>query len=162
MTTVNDRQRPSTKNDDRHQKEKEKEKEKYINDGDDARACAYTDAEIRKHQEELASVENAAKAYGLPVNIGNLQTAEGLIGVYGVDWVLQAIELAGNGKEQTWRYVTGILEKAKADGGFTRKARKPARTVAAQDYAQRDYSGVKAEMPDWMIAGMKELENAEV
>lgn len=48
-----------------------------------------------------------------------------------------------------------------ASNGFDKPA-KPAKVVSGQDYEQRDYSGRKAAMPDWMIAGMKELEHANV
>lgn len=165
-TTVNDRQRTSTNDDERPQINiNKKEKEENINDGDDTRARVgeYTEDEIKQHREDLGAVEDYARLYGLPVNIGNLQTAEELIAAYGADWVIQAIQTAGNGKEQTWRYVRGILEKAKRDGGFKKPAeKKPTRTVNGQDYEQRDYSGKKAAMPDWMIAGMKELEHANV
>lgn len=49
-----------------------------------------------------------------------------------------------------------------ASNGFDKPAKPAAKVVSGQDYQQRDYSGKKAEMPDWMIAGMKELENVEV
>jgi len=48
-----------------------------------------------------------------------------------------------------------------ASNGFDKPA-KPAKVVSGQDYEQRDYSGKTAAMPDWMIAGMKELEHANV
>ena len=169
-TTVHDRQRPYTTVNDRTQEkekeeEKDKDKEEFINDDGDTRARTgeYTDEEIRKHREDLSSVEDMARVYGLPVNIGNLQTAEGLIGAYGVDRVIEAIKIAGDGKEQTWRYVKGILEKAKAEGGFKTIAEKKARVVNGQNYQQRDYSQKpQTPLPDWMIQGMKDLENVEV
>ena len=49
-----------------------------------------------------------------------------------------------------------------ASNGFDKPAKPAAKVVSGQDYQQRDYSGKKAEMPDWMIQGMKELENVEV
>ena len=48
-----------------------------------------------------------------------------------------------------------------ASNGFDKPA-KPAKVVSGQDYEQRDYSGKTAAMPDWMIAGMKELEHENV
>lgn len=49
-----------------------------------------------------------------------------------------------------------------ASNGFDKPAKPAAKVVSGQDYQQRDYNGKKAEMPDWMIQGMKELENVEV
>ena len=61
---------------------------------------------------------------------------------YSLDWLLRAIETAGNGKEQTWRYCEGILRSWKENGGPDAQKKKPftGRTVTAQLYGQRQYT----------------------
>ena len=60
-----------------------------------------------------------------------------------LEWLLRAIETSGKGKEQTWRYVGGILKSWKENGGpdAPKKQRaSPGKTVSAQAYQQREYT----------------------
>lgn len=88
-------------------------------------------------------IEDAARAYGLPCAEGHLIRARELARQYTLPWLLRAIQTAGNGKEQTWRYVEGILRRYAQGGGpdAPRPARAaPGKTVSAQAYQQREYT----------------------
>ena len=84
--------------------------------------------------------------------------------------MLQAIERQKKssqwqGGEQFIPHPATWLNGKRWEDDIVTERQKPApaaRVVSGQDYQQRDYSGKKAEMPDWMIQGMKELENVEV
>ena len=147
LSTVNDRQRPSTTDDERAQniniKEKINEKEIDSNNHS-ARAgvFAVSDDELAESLDRDRKIEDASKAWGLPCNEGNMIKARDWAREYSLDWLLRAIETAGNGKEQTWRYVGGILKSWKENGGpdAPRKQRaSPVKVVSAQQYTQRQY-----------------------
>ena len=99
--------------------------------------------EIAEALRQVEQIEDAARAYGLPCAEGHLIRARELARHYTLPWLLRAIQTAGNGKEQTWRYVEGILRRYAQGGGpdAPRPARAaPGKTVSAQSYAQRPYS----------------------
>lgn len=105
-----------------------------------------TDAEIAESLERDRQIEAAAQSYGLPCKEGQMLKARDLTRDYSLPWLLRAIQTAGGGKEQTWRYVEGILRSWKQQGGPDKDGRKNKlpdgrlKTVSAQAYAQRDYS----------------------
>ena len=145
----NDRKRTSTNDDECTQniniKENIKEKEIDSNNHSSARANPFTVSE-----DELAEalgrdrkIEDASRAWGLPCNEGNMIKARDMAREYTLEWLLRAIETAGSGKEQTWRYVAGILKSWKENGGPDaprKQTAKPAKVVSAQQYAQRQYA----------------------
>lgn len=146
-TTVNDRQRPSTNTNERPQnkskieiEDKEKTKDYY----DDNSAGAWiSDSEIADSLDRDRQIEEAAASWGLPHHEGNMIEARDMAREYSLDWLLRAIQTAGKGKEQTWRYVRGILRSWKENGGpdAPRKQQaSPAKVVSAQQYQQREYT----------------------
>jgi hypothetical protein len=129
---------------DNYDNESEKEKEIDSNNHS-ARASVFavSDDELAESLDRDRKIENASKAWGLPCNEGNMIKARDWAREYSLDWLLRAIETAGNGKEQTWRYVGGILKSWKENGGpdAPRKQRaSPAKVVSAQQYTQRQYT----------------------
>lgn len=147
-TTVNDRQRASTNVNERAQniniKENIKEKE-IDNNHSSARANPFTvsDDELAEALEYDRKIEDASRAWGLPCNEGNMIKARDMAREYTLEWLLRAIETAGSGKEQTWRYVAGILKSWKENGGPDaprKQTAKPAKVVSAQQYTQRQYT----------------------
>jgi hypothetical protein len=126
-------------------KENIKEKEIDSNNHSSARANPFTvsDEELAEALERDRKIEDASRAWGLPCNEGNMIKARDMARVYSLEWLLRAIETAGSGKEQTWRYVGGILKSWKENGGpdAPRKQRaRPAKVVSAQQYQQRNYT----------------------
>lgn len=124
-----------------------------------------SESEISAALERDRQIEEAAAAWGLPCREGNMIEARRLASTYSLAWMVEAIEVAGNGKEQTWRYVRGILESWKANGGpeqDKRRARSTTRRVSAQDYTQRDYTEAELlAVSDDLIAEAKALRDAE-
>lgn len=150
LSIVNDRQRPSTTDDELPQniniKENIKEKE-IDNHGSSAGARAnpftVSDDEVVDFLERDRQIEEAARRWGLPWNEGSMIQARDWARDFTLEWLLRAIETSGKGKEQTWRYVAGILKSWKENGGpdAPRKQRaSPAKVVSAQQYTQRDYT----------------------
>ena len=124
--------------------DKEKEKEKDDNSNSSARAYAFevSDDELAAALDRDAKIEDASKSWGLPFNEGNMIHARDLAEEYTLEWLLRAIETAGKGKEQTWRYVAGILKSWKENGGPDaprKQSVRPAKVVSAQQYQQRQY-----------------------
>jgi hypothetical protein len=123
-------------------KEEEREESEY-NYGDSSAGAWLSDAEITESLERDKQIEDAARAWGLPCKEGQMLEARRLAADYSLPWLLRAIETAGNGKEQTWRYVSGILKSWRDNGGpdAPRKQRAaPAKVVSAQQYGQRQYT----------------------
>ena len=129
-------------------KNKNKEIEEEIDNNYNS-ACAranpfiVSEDEISEALERDRKIEDASRAWGLPCNEGNMIKARDMAREYSLDWLLRAIETAGNGKEQTWRYVAGILKSWKENGGpdAPKKQRaSPGKTVSAQRYGQREYT----------------------
>ena len=120
-----------------------KEKEKEINNNSNSARAWLSDDEIAESLDRDRQIEDAAKRWGLPCSEGNMIHARDLAREYTQPWLLRAIETAGNGKEQTWRYTEGILKSWKDNGGpdAPRKQRaSQGKTVSAQNYTQRDYT----------------------
>lgn len=149
LSTVNDRQRPSMNDDECAQNINIKEniKEKEIDSNNHSSACAnpftVSDDEMSEALERDRKIEDASRAWGLPCNEGNMIKARDMAREYTLEWLLRAIETAGNGKEQTWRYVAGILKSWKENGGPDaprKQTAKPSKVVSAQQYTQRQYS----------------------
>ena len=110
--------------------------------GNSARAWL-SESEAQEALDHDRQIEDAAKTWGLPCNEGHMLKARDLAHTYSLPWLLRAIETAGNGKEQTWRYVSGILKSWKDNGGpdAPKKQRAaPVKTVSAQQYGQRHYT----------------------
>lgn len=126
---------------DNHDNESDTEKE--IDNSDNSARAWLSDAEISEALARDRKIEDAARAWGLPCNEGNMIKARDMALEYTLEWLLRAIETAGNGKEQTWRYVAGILKSWKENGGPDaprKQTAKPAKVVSAQQYTQRQYS----------------------
>jgi len=121
----------------------ESETEKEIGNSDSSARAWVTDSEVADSMERDRQIEDAARTWGLPCNEGHMLKARDLAHTYSLPWLLRAIETAGNGKEQTWRYVSGILKSWKENGGpdAPKKQRAaPAKVVSAQQYGQRNYT----------------------
>ena len=104
-----------------------------------------SDSEISDSLQNDRKIEDACRDWGLPCNPGNMVKARDLAREYSLDWLLTAIERAGNGKSQTWSYVEGILRSFKANGGIDspgtgHRVVYPEKRVNAQKYAQREYT----------------------
>ena len=145
-TNVDERERTITNVDERAQniniKEKENKKEIDNNNGNSAGAWL-SDSDVQEALERDRKIEDASRAWGLPCNEGNMIKARDMAREYTLKWLLRAIETAGSGKEQTWRYVAGILKSWKENGGpdTPKKQRAaPVKTVSAQQYGQRHYT----------------------
>ena len=135
------------------EKEEEKEEEK-----DKEKDAVYTpapaahhfgtdlsDSEITASLETDRKIEDACRDWGLPTKPGNMIHARELAREYSLDWLLTAIERAGNGKSQTWSYVDGILRSFRANGGVDAPGTahgkgNSEKRVNAQKYGQRDYT----------------------
>ena len=145
--SVNSQQEPTeAKQSETDNYDNESETEKEIDSNNhSARAGVFTvsDDELAESLDRDRKIEDASKAWGLPCNEGNMIKARDWAREYSLDWLLRAIETAGNGKEQTWRYVGGILKSWKENGGpdAPRKQRaSPVKVVSAQQYTQRQYT----------------------
>ena len=134
------------------EEEKEEDKEKEDEEGYTAPAAPVhhfgsdlSDSEISDSLQNDRKIEDACRDWGLPCNPGNMVKARDLAREYSLDWLLTAIERAGNGKSQTWSYVEGILRSFKANGGVDSpgtgyRVVYPEKRVNAQKYAQREYT----------------------
>jgi hypothetical protein len=130
--------------------EKEEEKEKEIEEeGYTAPAAPVhhfgsdlSDSEIQSSLQNDRKIEDACKDWGLPCNPGNMLHARDLAREYTLDWLLEAIKRAGNGKSQSWAYVDGILRSFKAAGGPDKpgSGKSLGKRVGAQNYSQRAYT----------------------
>lgn len=99
-----------------------------------------TEAEIDASLAQDQRVEDACKTWALPCSAGNIAESRDLIREYGEEWVMQAIQIAGNNKP-TWGYVKGVLATAKRNGSMELPKRgKAGKTVSAQQYQQRNYT----------------------
>ena len=104
---------------------------------------AVSDDELAESLDRDRKIEDASKTWGLPCNEGNMIKARDWAREYSLDWLLRAIETAGNGKEQTWRYVGGILKSWKNNGGTDapkKQRASPTKTVSETQYTQRQYT----------------------
>ncbi len=101
-----------------------------------------TDAEIDASLTRDQQIEQAARDAGLPFFPANILTARDLANEYGMEWLLEAIRRAADGKSQTWGYVKGILRSWKERGGMDaeNKAKTGGKRVSAQAYTQREYT----------------------
>ena len=102
-------------------------------------------SQIQSSLENDRLIEDAAKDWGLPCNPGNMVKARDLAREYSIQWLIEAMKRAGNGKSQTWAYVEGILRSFKANGGpdtpgSGHRVVYPEKRVSAQNYQQRQYT----------------------
>lgn len=102
-------------------------------------------SQIQSSLENDRLIEDAAKDWGLPCNPGNMVKARDLSREYSIQWLIEAMKRAGNGKSQTWAYVEGILRSFKANGGpdtpgSGHRVIYPEKRVSAQNYQQRQYT----------------------
>lgn len=87
---------------------------------DDKRAhdpLTVSDEEVRRHQDDLAAIEDAARGIGLPFAPSDLLMVEQLIADYSAQWVLEAIKRTQE-RNRTWGVVKGILRSWKDKGGI--------------------------------------------
>lgn len=105
-----------------------------------------SDGEILASLMQTNMIEDACRDWGLPCNPGNMVKARDLAQKYSIQWLMEAIKRAGNGKAQTWAYVEGILRSFERNGGpdkpgqTGRVVQPPEKSVSAQRYAQREYT----------------------
>lgn len=83
---------------------------------DDDLPFGLTQQEVQQYQYIVNTICDEAEKYGLPTHQGNIDEAVELVHKYSMEWVLEAIRRTGDGKEQTWRYLKGILRKWEAKG----------------------------------------------
>lgn len=137
------------------EEEKEEEKEKEYKEDEDGYTAAaapvhrfgsdLSPSQIQSSMENDRLIEDAAKDWGLPCNPGNMVKARDLAREYSIQWLIEAMKRAGNGKSQTWAYVEGILRSFKANGGpdtpgSGHRVIYPEKRVSAQNYQQRQYT----------------------
>lgn len=156
MSTMdNDRQRPSTDDDDPQPeatavhkvKVKEKVKVNVKEKVSEAAASAEAaddaaDQEAFRLQADHDRILQAAENAGFPTNDivrANLLDA---YAEHGLDKTLRAIEECATHSASSIAYLKAVLS------GKPRNQQKPARTVVAQQYSQRDYSGPEESMAD--------------
>lgn len=116
-----------------------------------------TEQEIAESLNRDRAIEDACRDYGLPCEAGHMIHARDLADQYTLDWLLKAIEIGGSNKQTaSWRYVEGVLRKAKERGGIDKPApsasKAPAKVLNAQNYEQRNYTDEetqKAAMMAW-------------
>lgn len=72
--------------------------------------------DVENYQRIVNAICDEAQKFGLPTHSGNIDDAVELANKYSLEWVLEAIRRTGDGREQTWRYVKGILRKWEAKG----------------------------------------------
>lgn len=143
-------------------KEKEKENISTIVDIKETAAVdgggwELTEQEITESLNRDRAIEDACRDYGLPCEAGHMIHARDLADQYTLDWLLKAIEIGGSNKQTaSWRYVEGVLRKAKERGGIDKPApsapKAPAKVLNAQNYEQRNYTDEemqKAAMMAW-------------
>lgn len=137
-----------------NKKEEEEEKEYKADAGGNntaAAAAGHCFGEDLREEDITASlandrmIEDAARDWGLPCAPGNIQKARDLAREYSIQWLIEAMKRAGNGKSQTWAYVEGILRSFRRNGGpDTPRAGTgvvyPEKKVSAQRYQQRQYT----------------------
>ncbi len=93
---------------------------KKNNDDGESRArdpLAISDEEADRYRENLAAIEDGARRIGLPFAPGDLAMIDRLMGEYGADWVLKAIERTQD-RNRTWGVVKGILRSWRQKGGI--------------------------------------------
>ena len=84
---------------------------------DDRDPLTVSDEEVRRHQDDLAAIEDAARGIGLPFAPSDLLMVEQLIADYSAQWVLEAIKRTQE-RNRTWGVVKGILRSWKDKGGI--------------------------------------------
>lgn len=132
----------------KEEEEEEEEENKEDAVGNTPAAAAHrfgadlSSSEINASMASDRKIEDACKDWGLPCNPGNMIHARDLAREYTLDWLLTAIERAGNGKTQSWAYVDGILRSFKANGGPDKpgEGKSLGKRVGAQNYSQRAYT----------------------
>lgn len=106
---------PHGKNGQGEDKGEDKEEPPVAPHGGDA--FDITDSERRLHKKSLDDIADAWKAItGMYTGHDESKVQRLLMDVSPV-WLLEAIHIAGDGKERTWRYVEGILRRFLAQGG---------------------------------------------
>lgn len=73
--------------------------------------------EAERYRDNLAAIEDRARQIGLPFAPGDVAMIDRLMGEYGADWVLKAIERTQN-RNRTWGIVKGILRSWQKKGGI--------------------------------------------
>ena len=137
--TNENQQKPNESHkDNNNNKDKDKDNKDYH--GNNNAGAWLSEEEINQSLERDRQIEEAARAWGLPCSEGNMIKARDLADKYTLAWLVDAIEVAGNGKEQTWRYVNGILKSWQENGRDAPRKKPAGKTVSAQNYQQRDYS----------------------
>lgn len=101
-----------------------------ISDAETDGPFGLTNEEIQQGRDRINAIIDTAERFGLGTHKGQLQKAECLADEYSLEWLLKAIERSGNGKEQTWRYVEGILKSWKAKGAPDEGTREEAQQAA--------------------------------
>lgn len=155
------------------EEEKEEEKEKEYKEDEDGYTAAaspvhrfgsdLSPSQIQSSLENDRLIEDAAKDWGLPCNPGNMVKARDLAREYSIQWLIEAMKRAGNGKSQTWAYVEGILRSFKANGGVDspgtgHRVVYPEKRVSAQNYQQRQYTEAELmAVSDDLIAEARKL-----
>lgn len=89
---------------------------------DDDLPFGLTQQDVERYQHIVNTIYDEAEKYGLPTHQGNIDDAVELVNKYSLEWVLEAIKRTGDGKEQTWRYLKGILRKWEAKGEIDQPA----------------------------------------
>lgn len=105
-------------------------------EGPDAAAAA----RWRENMAVKARIVDACRAWGLPTDPGNVDRGLQLAREYTEPWLLDAIRIAGEGPAKSWKYVEGVLRRARETGSMQLPRRQDGgKRVAAQQYGQREY-----------------------
>lgn len=167
-TNYDDGQRPSTTVNDREEdptavpkvKVKVKVKEKVsTNEGDGIRACARedaADAEAYRIQAEHNEILEAAVNAGFPKNTMVRAQLIDLYAQHGKQKMITAITDCAEHSASSVAYLKAVLT------GKPKKSA-PAKTVIAQQYSQRDYSGIDEQKEfEETIARLERMQKAKV
>lgn len=114
-------------------------------DDDDGLPFGLTAEEVENRMKELSEVEKSALSIGLPFASGDAEQAERLLGDYGFEWVIKAIERTRLRERRAWGTVLGILRSWKKKGGIDAEAR--------EDDRVEDDGGV--DLREWFRDGKK-------
>lgn len=121
--------------------ENEVEDERARARGNDVGPFGLTADEVANSMLAMKQVEDAAKSIGLPFALRDAQRAEQLIGEYGLDWLLQAIERTSFRERRSWGTVMAILRSWQEKGGI-------------DDVIPESRDGPEINLSSWMRGGV--------
>lgn len=118
------------------------------NGDDDGLPFGLTGDEITNSMISMKKVEDAALSVGLPFELKDVQRTEQLIGDYGFEWVVQAIDRTSLREKRSWGTVMGILRSWKKKGGIDEE-------FIEKPQAQDDDEEGGIPLSEWVRGGLR-------